>query len=771
MLPLSMDPADYGTIIGPSQPVQIEGKEVFRTFVQNGTKIFQLDKTINKLLNLTIQNVTILGPIDLTWTDTLLHNGVVKREIGKSEYFFIDGQIILRKKAIVSKPFSKVKADSKLINNFATIDIETIKQGDRLVPYLISGYNGTEFIHSYAQKNEGVIDQKLLFKSFIDQLSTFIGKNKSLIVYAHNLSAFDGIFLLKQLLGWGSVIPIIHKGKLIAVKVKLPNGKSIYFKDSFLFLPTSIRKLCLTFKISIPKGYFPFKLYDIFYKGILPAFEYWTDISLEEYLGLNKKFGTYGDSTWSFKDEAIKYCELDCKCLFEILIKFNELIFKHFSINIHNSLTLPALAMKIYKSKYMPDNTIFQLPFSIDRDIRDCFTGGAVDVYIPHNREGSFFTDFFITLFYYDVNSLYPFIMSKTPMPIGKGKIFEGDIRAVDPTTFGYFFCKITSPDDIKNPILQRRIQTPEGLRTIAGIGTWEGWIFSGEMDNAIRKGYKFTIIRGYEFEKGYIFKDYVDAMYNLRMLYSKGDPMNYVAKLLMNSLYGKFGMKSTSTKVEIFNTNFDEDLALFNDLIENLAPSIQDWIKIDDHLIVIREVKNYSGDDDDSYHGLDVNVAISAAITAGGRMWMSTIIDNNNFTVYYSDTDSIVIDKFLPADLVGTALGQFKLEHVIKRAVFLAPKVYGLITENGEEIIKIKGIKPEALKDLHVQDLEALLIKDSSREVLQEKWFKKMFEGSITINDVAYNLKTTSNKRQTIYVNDVFEYTKPYNYNDIISK
>ena len=82
---------------------------------------------------------------------------------------------------------------------------------------------------------------------------------------------------------------------------------------------------------------------------------------------------------WNFKDEAIKYCKLDCKCLHEIMTKFNELIFNEFSINVHNVLTLPALAMKIFKTKFMPRagglNTIYQLHGIIERNIRQSYTG------------------------------------------------------------------------------------------------------------------------------------------------------------------------------------------------------------------------------------------------------------------------------------------------------------------------------------------------------------------------------------------------------------
>ena len=65
--------------------------------------------------------------------------------------------------------------------------------------------------------------------------------------------------------------------------------------------------------------------------------------------------------------------------------------------------------------------------------------------------------------------------MSKAHMPIGKPVAFEGDIRKVDLKAFGFFYCKITSPNYIRYPVLQRKIQTSEGLRTIAGLGSWTG--------------------------------------------------------------------------------------------------------------------------------------------------------------------------------------------------------------------------------------------------------------------------------------------------------
>jgi len=68
---------------------------------------------------------------------------------------------------------------------------------------------------------------------------------------------------------------------------------------------------------------------------------------------------------------------------------------------------------------------------------------------------------------------------------------------------------------------------------------------------------------------------------------------------------------------------------------------------------------------------------------------------------------------------------------------------------------------------------VEDLLVKDSSKEFSQEKWLKKILQGDITIDQVAYTLRVTSNKRMPLYFNyngkDIFNGTKPYNYTDII--
>ena len=47
----------------------------------------------------------------------------------------------------------------------------------------------------------------------------------------------------------------------------------------------------------------------------------------------------------------------------------------------------------------------------------------------------------------------------------------------------------------------------------------------------------------------------------------------------------------------------------------------------------------------------------------------MSQYKNNPDYNIYYTDTDSIVIDKPLPDDKVGNNLGKMKLEHIVTSA------------------------------------------------------------------------------------------------------
>lgn len=71
----------------------------------------------------------------------------------------------------------------------------------------------------------------------------------------------------------------------------------------------------------------------------------------------------------------------------------------------------------------------------------------------------------------------------------------------------------------------------------------------------------------------------------------------------------------------------------------------------------------------------------------------------------YYTDTDSIVLDKPLSPHLLGTRLGEFKQEYgKIVSAIFPGPKLYFLELENGKIVTKGKGYSGEISKYDYIQ-------------------------------------------------------------------
>jgi hypothetical protein len=140
------------------------------------------------------------------------------------------------------------------------------------------------------------------------------------------------------------------------------------------------------------------------------------------------------------------------------------MIFKLFKINIHKYPTISSLAFAIFRTNFLLPDTIPQLSGQIAKDIRQSYTGGACDMYIPTNVEDT-------KLYAYDVNSLYPSVMKDCAVPIGKPTLFEGNIRAIDPNAFGFFYCKIIAPDNLNHPIIQTHVKMANSKRTMAALG------------------------------------------------------------------------------------------------------------------------------------------------------------------------------------------------------------------------------------------------------------------------------------------------------------
>lgn len=118
---------------------------------------------------------------------------------------------------------------------------------------------------------------------------------------------------------------------------------------------------------------------------------------------------------------------------------------------------------------------------------------------------------------------------------------------------------------------------------------------------------------------------------------------------------------------------------------------------------------------------------------------------------------------------IIGDNLGQLKLECVIEKAVFLAPKAYYLELDNGSKITKIKGLnagvitKLSGANILNFDTFVEILHKDSEKIVEQKKTLKILVDGSLDIIEQTYSIKHNDNKRDLIYnENNILVDTKP---------
>ena len=99
-LPVSMNPNDYGSIRGITQI-----GEYNRHFIRQGNKVYEIDVSLDKLVN----KVSLIGASDFSWIDTKLSDDLIKRELGKSTIYFLDGEQVLIKRLIPAKPFTRLR--------------------------------------------------------------------------------------------------------------------------------------------------------------------------------------------------------------------------------------------------------------------------------------------------------------------------------------------------------------------------------------------------------------------------------------------------------------------------------------------------------------------------------------------------------------------------------------------------------------------------------------------------------------------------------------
>lgn len=371
-----------------------------------------------------------------------------------------------------------------------------------------------------------------------------------------------------------------------------------------------------------------------------------------EYWKLEAKHRT---KYWS---EIIAYLKSDCINLFNYV--------KAFIDKYGTELTLASTAMKEclrllnIKSRHLESSRSFYDTFY------PWYFGGRVQNF----HKGIIKSPTYI----YDINSAYPFAMMHDH-PIGTDYIVTSnpskkDIRATDfYIANGISYGTAPSRDNGLsfpiNKIFESHFIT--GHELLAGIET-----------NTYRLK---NLLKRYRFNHVINFSNFVDFYYEQKRNSEKHSTEYIFAKLMLNSLYGKFAANPTN----------------YHDYIIVPAEFIEEAKRVDNY--------EYGGllnnDFAIMYKSIPVekqkwyNIATAASITGYVRamLWKTiSSITKSGKKVFYCDTDSITTNAKLP---VSNELGAWKLEQKNDYLVTIAPKLYGARdSSNGKWKIASKGIE-----------------------------------------------------------------------------
>lgn len=342
----------------------------------------------------------------------------------------------------------------------------------------------------------------------------------------------------------------------------------------------------------------------------------------------------------SYSRQLLEYNEQDCKCLYEVLESF----FEQTGIT---SETFATHAMRVWRKDFLKEK-IWKPHENVLEFARQSYHGGHVEVY----KRGS------KNLNAYDVNSMYPFVML-SPVPTD----YTGESRSLNDHGYGFVHCAVTVPSDMyipSLPVQQEKLFFPNG--SITGIWTTD------ELRSAVERGCTIDKIhKVFYFDCREIFSEYVQKLYTLKS--TSGEPTRTICKLLLNSLYGKFGQQPVK---KVYMTERDAPLGSYPILTPDGKPSGFAYFERRSNSAYLLP-------------------HIASAITSKARL---VLLDSLNDNSYYCDTDSIFTSDYMPT---GAKLGDWSLVGS-GECKFIQPKLYQF---NG--IWKSKGLNKEESIDVFV--------------------------------------------------------------------
>ena len=395
--------------------------------------------------------------------------------------------------------------------------------------------------------------------------------------------------------------------------------------------------------------------------------------------------------------------------------------------------------LKVFKEK-----KVAVIPFKEVEWIRKSFFGGRTNatklIYnFKEGEEGK----------YSDITSLYPTVNYYDEYPMGHYEIItnigtqEMD-RFKNREYFGFIDCDITCPNNLYHPVLPRK-----GNKLYFDLMDKRGVWCSNEIYKALDLGYKVKKIyeiRHYENTTKGLFKAYVSRFLKIKQEASgypkwvknpededkyiqdyhsqqgilmdkdkivKNPGLREIAKLCLNSLWGKFGQRTNMGKCEILKNKEEFYKIAHNPQYENI-----NWTEINNQKIQV----SYNIKEKYVENDFNTNIAIASFTTSTARLRLYEALEYLGKQILYFDTDSCVY-KYNPddpscnkkldnGDLLGDWTDELEGEKMIKTFVSGGPKNYSYETDDGMYHTKVKGfnLNYEATQSINHESIIGLV-------------------------------------------------------------
>jgi hypothetical protein len=324
-------------------------------------------------------------------------------------------------------------------------------------------------------------------------------------------------------------------------------------------------------------------------------------------------------------------------------------------------LTLASTAYHIWQNRYFSQR-VFAPPDEVWNLGLSAYHGGRTEAFSLGHYKG---------VKVIDVASMYPWAMMDGPFPVPWGP-FSRVRRGDEPDAQGIYSARVEVPDDVIPPL---PVRTADG--TIYPTGTFRGDFVGEELIYAKSVGCRVEVTGGLRFLQTVDpFKKYVADMFRRKSRARGGSRTMY--KLLLNSLYGKFGQRGEHVQA----------IPAEKFVVKKNPP---DKFRVWNGLVFYTEAGRPPP------HGNNVWAAI---VTARARQKLHremTRLRDAGCRVLYCDTDSVMYLGKGPRYPAKAKIGGFELRGQYSELYVVGKKEYGLRTLDGRWEPHVKGVPKKA--------------------------------------------------------------------------